>query len=56
MGINAIDLFCGAGGLAHGLERSGMKVRLGVDNDIECKYPYFFGGNPLWAMALLTEV
>lgn len=31
----AVDLFCGAGGLSLGLEQSGFKVVLGVDNDPE---------------------
>ncbi len=38
--IVAIDLFCGVGGLTHGLERSGIDVRLGVDVDPACAYPY----------------
>jgi DNA (cytosine-5)-methyltransferase 1 len=38
--IYAIDLFCGAGGLTHGLARSGVKVRVGVDIDPHCGYPY----------------
>lgn len=38
--IKAVDLFCGAGGLTHGLEKAGIDVRLGVDVDPDCKYPY----------------
>lgn len=40
MKIEAIDLFCGAGGLTHGLKQAGVKVKLGVDVDPHCKYPY----------------
>ena len=29
--LNAIDLFCGAGGLSRGLEDCGINVRLGVE-------------------------
>ena len=29
----AVDLFCGAGGLSHGLELAGYRVALGVDTD-----------------------
>ncbi|MEE2953025.1 MAG: DNA cytosine methyltransferase [Pseudomonadota bacterium] len=38
--IVAVDLFCGVGGLTYGLERAGVDVRLGVDKDASCKYPY----------------
>jgi DNA (cytosine-5)-methyltransferase 1 len=38
--IVAADLFCGAGGLTHGLERAGIDVRLGVDVDPACEYPF----------------
>ena len=38
--IRAIDLFCGVGGLTHGLEDSGIDVVLGIDIDPACEYPY----------------
>jgi len=38
--IAAVDLFCGAGGLTHGLEKVGLRVCLGVDIDPACEYPY----------------
>ena len=38
--ITAVDLFCGAGGLTKGLEKSGIQVNLGVDIDPACEYPY----------------
>ncbi|MDZ4744711.1 MAG: DNA cytosine methyltransferase [bacterium] len=38
--IAAVDLFCGAGGLTHGLQRSGIDVRAGIDIDPACRYPY----------------
>lgn len=38
--IEAIDLFCGAGGLTHGLVRAGVDVKLGIDVDPACEYPY----------------
>lgn len=40
LGVAAVDLFCGAGGLTHGLEKVGIEVRLGIDIDPACKYPY----------------
>lgn len=38
--IVAIDLFCGAGGLAYGLQQSGITVSAGIDVDLHCKYPF----------------
>lgn len=37
--IVAIDLFCGVGGLTHGLMRAGIKIQLGVDLDPACRFP-----------------
>lgn len=38
--VCAIDLFCGIGGLTKGLCQAGIDVRLGVDVDPACEYPY----------------
>lgn len=38
--IQAIDLFCGAGGLSYGLKRSGIEVVAGLDMDPKCAYPF----------------
>lgn len=38
--IEAIDLFCGAGGLSFGLKQAGVQVKLGIDLDPACAYPY----------------
>lgn len=38
--IQAIDLFCGAGGLSYGLLSEGINVIAGVDIDSYCKFPY----------------
>ena len=38
--IKAVDLFCGVGGLTHGLVRGGVNVVAGVDIDAACRYPY----------------
>src|ERR1700676_2183606 len=38
--ISCIDLFCGLGGLTHGLIRGGIHVKAGVDIDSTCKFPY----------------
>lgn len=36
----ALDLFCGIGGLTHGLQLSGVPVRAGFDIDESCRYAY----------------
>lgn len=38
--IIGVDLFCGVGGLTKGLQRAGVNIKLGVDNDPSCRYPY----------------
>lgn len=38
--IQAVDLFCGAGGLTRGLLDAGVDVRAGVDLEEDCRYPY----------------
>jgi len=38
--IVCVDLFCGAGGLTHGLIKAGVRVVAGVDFDEACKHPY----------------
>jgi DNA (cytosine-5)-methyltransferase 1 len=38
--IHGVDLFCGAGGLTHGLKQAGVNICLGVDIDPLCCYPY----------------
>ena len=38
--IRCVDLFCGVGGLTHGLMREGITVAYGVDVDPNCRFPY----------------
>jgi DNA (cytosine-5)-methyltransferase 1 len=38
--VVGIDLFCGAGGLTHGLICEGIKIVAGVDVDAACKHPF----------------
>jgi len=38
--IYAVDLFCGVGGLTHGLQKANIDVELGIDVDPACSYPY----------------
>ncbi len=38
--IEVVDLFCGAGGLTHGLLKAGLRVSKGIDIDPNCRFPY----------------
>lgn len=38
--VIGVDLFCGVGGLTHGLIRGGIRVTAGVDIDPNCRYPF----------------
>ena len=38
--ISAVDLFCGAGGLAHGLIQAGIRVEAGIDIDPQAEYAF----------------
>ena len=38
--VEAVDLFCGVGGLTRGLEKAGINVKIGVDIDPACDFPY----------------
>jgi len=38
--IACIDLFCGVGGLTHGLIKGGVQVVAGIDLDPQCRFPY----------------
>lgn len=38
--IEALDLFCGIGGLTHGIKKAGINVVAGIDIDATCEYAY----------------
>lgn len=40
MKIDAVDLFCGAGGLSYGLQKTGISIRGGIDFDARCEIPF----------------
>lgn len=40
MHVSAVDLYCGAGGLTHGLQQAGINVQTGYDIEPLCKFPY----------------
>lgn len=54
--VYAIDLFCGAGGLSHGLQRAGINVRAGVDIDPACEFPYTANNNAKFLLKSVDEL
>lgn len=54
--VYAVDLFCGAGGLTHGLAKAGVDVRLGVDIDPACEYPYIAKHNAKFLLKSVEEL
>lgn len=54
--IDAIDLFCGAGGLTKGLTNSGIKVKAGIDFDKNCRYPYTENNSSEFILKSVTDV
>lgn len=54
--VSAIDLFCGVGGLTKGLEKSGIDVRLGVDIDPACEYPYVANNDAAFLLKSVADL
>lgn len=54
--IATVDLFCGVGGLTHGLKKAGIKVRAGVDSDLSCKYAYETNNKAKFIGVNITDV
>ena len=56
MEINAVDLFCGVGGLTFGLQKAGINVVAGIDIESKCKFPYEKNNNSKFIQADLKKV
>jgi DNA (cytosine-5)-methyltransferase 1 len=54
--VAAVDLFCGAGGLTYGLRKAGINVRLGVDLDGACEYPYTANNDAEFMLKSVTDL
>ena len=46
--IQAVDLFCGAGGLTRGLLDVGINVVAGIDFNNDCRYAYSHNNRDLY--------
>lgn len=56
MQIEAVDLFCGVGGLTAGLIKSGIKVKAGYDIANECRFAYEHNNNATFVHKDVAEV
>lgn len=56
MRIEAVDLFCGVGGLTAGLIKSGMVVKAGYDIAEECRFAYEFNNKAAFINKDVAEV
>jgi len=54
--IEAIDIFCGIGGLTHGLIKSGIPVIAGFDSDYSCRYAYERNNNSQFILKDIKDV
>lgn len=46
--IEVVDLFCGIGGLSHGLKTAGFQIKGGFDIDSSCKFAYEHNNDALF--------
>jgi len=56
MNITVVDLFCGIGGLTHGLKLAGLNVAAGFDIDSTCKYAYEENNNAKFIEADVANI
>lgn len=54
--IKVIDLFCGIGGLTHGLLKEGLDVVAGIDNDSACKFGYEYNNRAVFVDTDIADV
>lgn len=53
---SVVDIFCGAGGLTHGFVQQGFNVVAGIDNDINCKFPYEYNNATNFIQASIEDI
>ncbi|MGC4018837.1 MAG: DNA (cytosine-5-)-methyltransferase [Muricomes sp.] len=56
MPTKVIDLFCGVGGLTHGLQLSGLNVVAGFDFEESCQYAYEKNNDAIFVHKDITEL
>ena len=56
MKINAIDLFCGVGGLTYGIQKTGINVIAGYDIDEKSKFAYEYNNDDTFILKDVKEI
>lgn len=56
MNVNAVDLFCGVGGLTYGVQKAGINVVAGFDIEESCKYAYEYNNNAKFILKDITKL
>ncbi|EJP42300.1 TPA: DNA cytosine methyltransferase [Acinetobacter baumannii] len=56
MRIEAVDLFCGVGGLTAGLIKSGITVKAGYDIEAACRFAYEYNNKAVFVHKDVAEV
>ena len=56
MKITVVDLFCGIGGLTHGLQLAGLNVVAGYDIDPTCRFAYEKNNNAVFVQADVATI
>lgn len=56
MKINAVDLFCGIGGLTYGIQQAGINVIAGYDIDEKSKFAYEHNNNARFILKDIKEI
>ena len=56
MPVSAVDLFCGVGGLTHGLQLAGIPVVAGFDIENSCKYAYEHNNDSVFVLRDITQM
>jgi DNA (cytosine-5)-methyltransferase 1 len=51
-----VDLFCGIGGLTHGLELAGLNVVAGIDVEASCRYAYERNNHSVFVNRDIAEI
>ncbi len=54
--FSAVDIFCGVGGLTHGLILESIQVKIGIDFDSTCKYAFEKNNNAKFIHKDVTEL